>query len=722
VYNLLLSLNMKKPVRSGGVEQPMNRRLVIALLVVLGLVGLSAVVWAPPLFRDAPPATGQDPATDGDPPAEVPTSVPLPEVHALFVSIRDVETEQPLPDAAVTVGAEPGSSDEAGRYQTTIPHGRSVPVTVGAPGYALWRGMVETGNLADEAVILEVGLESNVVTGQVVGMGLVPLPAAALSYRGEPVSLDGEGRFVLRGVRAGDTVTATHPGYVEGVATADGYPTLYLVLEPVEVRVWVRDSLTGAPLPDASTCMGEACALTGPEGGALLAGSPPGSTLTVEREGYAATQLAFAGEPELSTELAPTSLHGYVRDAETGAVITRTIVLAGDQIAPLDETGMFHVADFSASGGIFVKAPGYERVEIPIGGETRASEVDGLELCPSRETQPCVEISLQPFAVRGIYLSYNLLMWDTQRLVDLVDLVDRSPVLNAVVVDIKSDVGWLAFVSDHPYLVEVGAMSEARMPLPEFLQLCKERGIYTVARMVVFKDSPLIEARPELAVRHPNGEIFYDREGQGWADPMKEEVWEYNIAVSLEAVKLGFDEIQYDYLRFPSDSTSLEVVRALVYKEESTIETRTNAIKGFVQAAKAAVDRTHAFLSLDVFGYALVIQPDHDMRIGQRIIDLAPHADYLCPMIYPSTFESGNLGLVNPSAEPYKVIEMAMAMAKERTSTIVRPWLQHYWYERPQFAAQRDAAEAASDKGWCFWNARGTYDEGFFVPAEASSP
>lgn len=706
----------------------MDRRLVIVLLIVLALVGLSAVVWVPPLFRDALPTAGQNPPVDGDPAsqggpvAEAPTPVPVPEIHALYVSVQGVEVGEPVPGAAVTVGDVVGSSDESGRYQTTIPHGRSVSVTVGAPGYALWRGTVETFELVDEAVVLEVGLEPNVVTGQVAGTGLVPLPAASLTFRGEPVALDAEGRFTLHGVRAGETMTATHPGYLEGVATTDGSPTLYVVLEPMEMRVSVRDSFTGAPLADASVCMGEVCALTGPEGDALYVGALPGSAFVVEHEGYAAAQLPYAGEAEMTLELTPSSLHGYVRNAETGAMITRTVVLVGDQVVPMDERGMFHAADLSPVGGIFVKAPGYERAEFAIGPDTRVAEVAGLELCPSQEVQPCVEVTLEPFAVRGIYLSYNLLMWDTQRLVDLIDMVDRSPILNAVVIDIKSDVGWLAFVSEHPYLVEVGAMSEARIPLPEVLQMCKERGIYTIARMVNFKDTPLIEARPELAVRHPNGEIFYDREGQAWADPMKEEVWEYNVAVTLEAIKLGFDEVQYDYLRFPSDSTSLEIVRALVYKEESTIESRTNAIKGFVRTAKEAVDRTHAFLSLDIFGYALVIQPEHDMRIGQRLIDLAPYADYLCPMIYPSTFESGNLGLVNPSAEPYKVIEMTMAMAKERTDTIVRPWLQHYWYERPQFAAQRDAVEAASDKGWCFWNARGTYDEGFFVPAEASSP
>jgi hypothetical protein len=698
----------------------MNRRILVVLVIVLGLVALSAVVWAPPLFRDTPSTPQAGAPTDVS--TSVPTSVPPPAVHTFLISVRDAATGDPLSGATVQVGAEQGSSNADGRVQVAVPHGRSVQVAVAAPGYASWQEKVETTGLTREAVPLDVSLDLNTVTGQVVGAGLVPLPEAVVSYQGKAVPLDDEGRFVLHGVRLGETVTATHSGYAEGVATADGYPTLYVVLEPLELPVRVHDTLTGAPLAGASVCGGKGCAVTGPEGDALVAGTLPGSTLTVERDGYATAQVPFAGESELAAGLAPTSLHGYVVDAETGDVITRTIVLAGDQIAPLDETGMFHVADFAAAGGVFVKAPGYERVEIPIDASTRASDVDGLDLCSSQQVQPCVEIALQPFAMRGIYLSYNLLMWDRETLLDLIDMVDRSPTLNGIVVDIKSDVGWLAFVSDDPYLVEVGAMSEGRTSLPELLQMCKERDIYTVARMVVFKDSPLVEARPELAVRHPNGEIFYDREGMAWADPMREEVWDYDIAVTLEAIKLGFDEVQYDYLRFPSDSTSLEVVRALVYKEESTTESRTGAIKGFVQAAKAAVDRTHAFLSLDVFGYALVIQPEHDMRIGQRIIDLAPHADYLCPMIYPSTFESGNLGLANPSAEPYKVIEMAMAMAKERTSTIVRPWLQHYWYERPQYVAQRDAAEAASDKGWCFWNAGGLYDEGFFVPAQASSP
>jgi hypothetical protein len=260
------------------------------------------------------------------------------------------------------------------------------------------------------------------------------------------------------------------------------------------------------------------------------------------------------------------------------------------------------------------------------------------------------------------------------------------------------------------------------MPLEEFLSICQEKGIYTIARMVIFKDSPLVAARPELGVRHPDGAIFYDREGMAWADPTRKEVWEYNIAITKEAIALGFDEIQYDYLRYPSDSTSLAVVRALVYSIPSTLESRTAAIQGFVMAAKEAIDPTRAFFSADLFGYALSVTPEHDMRIGQRLMDLAPHVDYVCPMVYPSTFIPGNLGLQSPSDSPYEVVARSMAYGLSRTDTLLRPWLQGYWYERQDFADQRRAAEEATDVGWSFWNARGIYDELFFVPPEQFDP
>ena len=139
-------------------------------------------------------------------------------------------------------------------------------------------------------------------------------------------------------------------------------------------------------------------------------------------------------------------------------------------------------------------------------------------------------------------------------------------------------------------------------------------------------------------------------------------------------------------------------------------------------AAKAAIDPTPAFFSADLFGYALSVIPEHDMRIGQRLMDLAPHVDYVCPMVYPSTFIPGNLGLASPPDEPYQVVAISMRYGLSRTDTLMRPWLQHYWYDRYEIAEQRRAAEEATDVGWCYWNARGEYDELFFIPPEGIEP
>jgi hypothetical protein len=692
----------------------MNRRIWITGASLFGIVLLSALFWGPAALR-----TVRVSETPAPTPTAPPTATPPPD-HSVAVRVHDADNGSVVAGATVEVGTLAGTVGADGAYEAIVPDGARYPVVVRAPGYERWEGVADTDASVDRIVSVEVALVPNTVRGQVMGRGLAPLPAVSLTHRGDSVRVGDDGRFVLRRVLAGDVVRASHRGYVAQQAETDGVSTLYLLLDPIEVEVDVRDSFAGQPIAGASVCMDGVCAQSGDDGRALFSGAEPGGIFLVQREGYTPAELTFEGEGPLVSVLVPSALYGRVRDAETGELITRTVVLVGHEIAEMDDQGMFHATGLLEEGSLFVKAPGYRRIEVPIGPETRIDQVGALSPCAAGDPDPCVEVSLERFAMRGIYVSYNILVWDPARLMALVDLVDRSPVLNGIVVDIKGDFGYIAFESDDPLLVEVGAMTTPRVSVEEFLRICKEKDIYTVARMVIFKDTPLVEARPELAVRHPDGEIFYDREGMAWADPMLEEVWAYEIAVTKEAIRLGFDEVQYDYLRFPSDSTSLEVVRALVYKEESTIESRTRAIRSFMQAAKAEVDRTHAFLSADLFGYALVIQPDHDMRIGQRLKDLAPHVDYVCPMIYPSTFESGNLGLSSPKDEPYKVIEISMALAAERTDTPVRPWLQHYWYEREQIAAQRQAAEAASDMGWCFWNARGEYDEAFFMSEDGN--
>lgn len=695
----------------------MNRRLFLVFLIPLGIVALSAPLWLPLLHK--PVTLAEDPGTaiEGSTVSVAGSMGNATAAWDLQVIVHDAETGASVGNAEVQVGEQQGRTDERGTFAARVAPG-TLPVDVWSPGYERWQGQTDAAAARDRSAVLEVALEPNTVSGQVVGEDLKPLPAASVTFQGTAVPLDGEAKFVLRRVKAGDVITAEHPGYLPRQSTYDGGPTLDLALEAIPVAVNVQDAMTGQGVPGVSVCVNDdSCQPTDGEGKAVLDQVAPGTPIVARHEGYQAGQATYQGEEGLTLTIAPRELYGTIRDIESGQPITRAILFVNGQVTPMNEDGKYHLPDVTQVYSLFVKAPGYRRITIPMGPETTTSHYQALDTCLEPAQYPCADITLSRFAVHGIYINFGLL-WNRPKLMSLIDLVDRSPDLNAIVLDVKGDFGYLAFESTDPIVASGDAMTTPRVPLSEFLQICKEKHIYTIARMVIFKDSPLIEARPELAVRHPNGAIFYDREGMAWADPTLPAVWEYNIAITKEVIRLGFDEVQYDYLRYPSDSTSLAVVRALVYSIPSTLESRTAAIQGFVKAAKAAVDPTPAFLSADMFGYALSVDPEHDMRIGQRLKDLAPYVDYVCPMVYPSTFIPGNLGLESPSDSPYEVVAISMRYGLERTDTLIRPWLQHYWHTRHDLVEQRRAAEEATDVGWCFWNAGGTYDELFFIPPE----
>jgi len=671
-----------------------------------------------------PTATLLHTPTPGSTPTHTPAS---PATRSILIAVHNSVTAQPIAGAVVTLNERQANTGPSGTTTMEVPYGATYVVQITIPGYQDWQGQVDATQPGTEVLELEAALEPTRIAGQVTGLDGRGLPQAQVTLDGETVALDGQGRFELLAAQPGSPLAIEHPGYIgQRLEIAEGQPALRLRLEPLTLTLTAYDQFTGRAVKGVSLCTSDPrCPSTDGAGNALLQAVPLGATITATHASYHTPDpqsLSYGGESHLDIQLMPRELVGVIRDAETGEPISKTILLANGQMLDKGPDGRYRLPDPTVPYTLFVKSPGYKRVEIAIGPETRPAEHDLLTVCQDPEPGPCVDIPLSRFAVHGIYANFGLLNWQKDLLLELIDMVDRSPVLNAIVIDVKSDYGYLAYQSENPLIAQVDAMTPVRLPLDEFLALCRERDIYTIARMVIFKDSPLIAARPELAVRHPNGEIFYDREGMAWADPTREEVWEYNIAITREVIEMGFDEIQYDYLRYPSDSTSLAVVRALVYSIPSTLESRTAAIQGFVKAAKAAVDPTPAFLSADLFGYALVVTPEHDMRIGQRLMDLAPHVDYVCPMVYPSTFEPGNLDLASPSDNPYEVVVRSLTSGLSRTDTLLRPWLQGYWYEREDFAAQKQAAEELTDVGWCFWNARGEYDEGFFVPADQTGP
>jgi hypothetical protein len=407
-------------------------------------------------------------------------------------------------------------------------------------------------------------------------------------------------------------------------------------------------------------------------------------------------------------------LQGMVRDISSGQPITGALIYLGETITAAGDGGAYELRDLPPESTLIVKASGYRKEKLTLGPATASDSSPSLIPCSA---SPCLDIVLTPFEVRGLYIPFNMLS-RPERITELIDLVDRTE-LNAIVVDVKSDRGFLAYRSQVPLAIEMGVGGERKdwLSLKELLKLCQDKDIYTIARIVVFKDNPLAQARPEWAARRADGTIWLDREGLGWGVPSRQEVQDYNIAIAKEVAALGFDELQFDYIRFPSDGD----ITAIVYDEKHTQETRTATIRAFMERLADELKPSGVFTSADVFGLTVWVEPYSDMGIGQRVKDIAPHVDYLCPMLYPSTFEPRNLGHANPALQPYDVIYRSQLEAAKRVpvTTKVRPWLQHYSlngvdYGPKQYQAQRQAADDADSCGWTFWNAGGKYNEKFF--------
>jgi len=254
----------------------------------------------------------------------------------------------------------------------------------------------------------------------------------------------------------------------------------------------------------------------------------------------------------------------------------------------------------------------------------------------------------------------------------------------------------------------------------------KARGIYTIGRIVTFKDNILSHGRPDLAITDMRtGKPWIDRENLGWVDPLREEVWKYNIAIAREAAARGFDEIQFDYVRFPTDGK----LGAAKYSGPVNKDTRLPAIAGFLGMARRELGPLGVYVSADVFGYTAF--NDNDTDIGQRIEELAPHLDYFCPMVYPSGYHVGIPGFRNPVQHPYEIVHESVRLIRQRSSSQkvrVRPWLQDfkdYAFDKRIFGvteirAQIKGADDAGAVGWMLWNPRNDYTAGALRQKEAS--
>ena len=384
----------------------------------------------------------------------------------------------------------------------------------------------------------------------------------------------------------------------------------------------------------------------------------------------------------------PAMISGRVVDHITGKPLQDAMVTVGREVVRTDEKGQFLVR---ATGNVIgARACGYQRGQLPITSPTPAVPL---------------QIRLVPFSPKALYLTfYGIGSRAIRR--PALKLIEETE-LNAVVIDVKGDRGMIPFKSSVPLAQETGAQKIRTVrDMPELLADLKKRGIYTIARIVVFKDNPLALLRPRLAVKTSGGSIWRDREGLAWVDPFSKEVWDYNIDIAIEAAQLGFDEIQFDYMRFPDTP-------GLVFSMANTQENRISAIKGFLTEARNRLVPYNVFLAADIFGY--VCWNLNDTYIGQRLEDVVPIVDYISPMLYPSGFQFGIPGYRNPVAHPGEIVYLSLQRAAQRSGVSpvrFRPWLQafrDYAFDKRHFTGvelrnQIDAAERSGSIGWMIWN------------------
>lgn len=437
------------------------------------------------------------------------------------------------------------------------------------------------------------------------------------------------------------------------------------------------------------------------------------------------------------------------------------------------ETAVLEEAGTAVSGNAVS-----ENTDDRAGTDTDSDTVKGTEAeTGNGETEAQEETVTEPFAekvrVKGIYVTGA--MAGTSNMDNLIALVDRTE-LNTMVIDVKNDEGRVVYDMDSAFVREIGAVKEYVSDMPGLIRKCKEHGIYLIARIVAFKDPFLAENRQDLALTDKNGNIFRDKSGLAWVNPYKREVWDYLLEIARQAASVGFDEIQFDYIRFSTDAGMSKVD----FGEDALEQDKEDVITEFTIYAAQELHDMGVPLSADVYGVIIDSKLDASI-VGQNYYEMAKHLDYISPMVYPSHYGPGNLGLAVPDAQPYETIFRSMKTSRKVLAGMgreaenmqvsgndvsgnsisgnsisennasgksmdaadpkdlvpnqeiradVRPWLQdftatwvkgHIRYGPEEIRAQIQAVYDAGYEEWILWNASNRYTEGGLLPEEMDS-
>ena len=390
-------------------------------------------------------------------------------------------------------------------------------------------------------------------------------------------------------------------------------------------------------------------------------------------------------------ELFSAVISGRVIDADSGRAIANVKVTSDLETYTTKKNGSFTI--HGVTNRVSFRARGYKRATLQVGSKKN--------------------IRLKAVRTKALYVSTNAVN-NKKKLRKILNIAARTQI-NTLVVDVKNANGHLTFKGNNALAKKIGAYKYASKVNPKkFVKFLKSHGVYLIARLPIFKDNLLAKKRPNLAIRR-GGAVFKDRDKLRWVNPYKGFVHQYNISIAREIAKYGFDEIQFDYIRFPVKSR-------LKYGRKSNATTRVKALQTFLRKAKYALSPYNVFTSIDTFGVSC--WNTNDSGIGHNIKKLEKYVDYISPMLYPSGFGSGVPGLRNPLKNNEKVIydSLRSSIRKHKVKPEqFKPWLQafnDYAFDRRKFSKREvDQQIKACDKigtaGWLLWNASCNYEKYF---------
>jgi len=391
--------------------------------------------------------------------------------------------------------------------------------------------------------------------------------------------------------------------------------------------------------------------------------------------------------PDPPTEPELVEVTGRVVSTVDGRGLAGAVISVGDNLVTTNSTGSFRLPDVAVGAQIEVKRPVWRLV----------GDVPAVSSGSAATAAPPITLEMEPVVARTLRVSREVAA-NPAGFERLMGIIDRTSV-NAVVFDTKDETDTVLYDTSVEYAHQIGAVDVVYDP-GEMLDAVRARGLYAITRIVSFEDTTWVNADPSAKL------------GGHWADAGNEENWRYPIDLAVEACELGFDEIQFDYVRFPAGLTA----KAVSSKVPPTSAERADVIQRFLESARSVLHPMGCGVSAAVFG--ITMNSETDEGIGQTPETVSAVVDAISPMLYPSHYGPGWMGFADPNDHPGPVIANALDVGGPRleANTLMRPWIQGFYYNSAQVLAQINEAEARG-AGWIIWNASGNYKEEWLPPA-----